>query len=95
MKVIFSRRAERDLRSIAAWISDDRPNAAHKVLLGLNVACAALATHPYAYQLVEDREAEGVRRAPFSRYLILYQVEADHISIVRILDGARDVPSLL
>ena len=95
MKVIFSKQAEGDLRAIAAWISADRPNAARKVLRGLQIACAALATRPYAYQLVENREAEGVRRTPFSRYVILYQVEGEQISIIRILDGARDIPSLL
>ncbi len=95
MKVIFSELAAKDLRAIAAWISSDRPIAARKVMRGLQIACAALARRPRAYQFAGDREAEGVRRAPFSRYLILYRVEADHISIVRILDGARDVPSLL
>ena len=95
MKVAFSRLAASDLRAIASWIFGDRPNAAGKVIRGLQIACAALALKPYAYQLVKGREADGVRRAPFSRYLILYRVEAEQISIVRILDGARDAPSLL
>jgi plasmid stabilization system protein ParE len=95
MKVIFSELAARDLRAIAAWISGDRPIAARKVVRGLQIACGALAKRPYAYQFADDRQAEGVRRAPFSRYLILYRVEAEHISIVRILDGARDVSSQL
>lgn len=53
-----------------------------------------LAEQPYAYQFAEGRENEGVRRAPYSRYLVLYRVEESHISIVRILDGARDVSGL-
>lgn len=88
--MIFSERARRDLREIAAWISKDRPLAAQKIAVGLRVACAMLAKQPYAYQFAEGREDKGVRRAPYSRYLVLYRVEADHISIVRILDGARD-----
>lgn len=95
MKVTFSKLAASDLRAIASWISNDRPNAAGKVVRGLQIACARLALRPYAYQLVKGREADRVRRAPFSRYLILYRVEAEQISIVRILDGARDIPSLL
>ncbi|WP_454760369.1 type II toxin-antitoxin system RelE/ParE family toxin [Caulobacter segnis] len=95
MKVIFSERARRDLRAIAAWISKDRPLAAQKVVLGLRVACAMLAKQPHAYQFVEGRENEGVRRAPYSRYLVLYRAEASHISVVRILDGARDITNLL
>lgn len=94
MKVILSERARRDLRTIAAWISKDRPIAAKKITLGLRVACAMLAEQPYAYQFAEGRENEGVRRAPYSRYLVLYRVEESHISIVRILDGARDVSGL-
>lgn len=95
MKVVFSKLAERDLRAIAAWISNDRPNAAYKVVRGLQIACTALPLRPHAYQFTEGREAEGIRRAPFSRYLILYRVDAEQISIVRILDGARDILSPL
>lgn len=95
MKVIFSERARRDLRAIAAWISKDRPLAAQKIAVGLRVACAMLAKQPYAYQFAEGREDKGVRRAPYSRYLVLYRAEASHISVVRILDGARDITNLL
>ncbi len=94
MKVIFSSLAAGDLRAIAAGISRDRPVAALKVVRGLRIACAALAIRPHAYPFAKDRQAEGVRRAPFSRYLIFYRADAEQVSIVRILDGARDIPSL-
>ena len=95
MKVIFSERADRDLHAIAVWISGDRPNAARKVIRALQAKCATLAKQPFVYQFAEGREADGVRRAPCSRYLILYRVEVDRISIVRILDGAQDITDLL
>ncbi|NQE65377.1 type II toxin-antitoxin system RelE/ParE family toxin [Caulobacter sp. RHG1] len=94
MKVIFSEQADRDLHAIAVWISGDRPNAARKVIRALQAKCATLGKQPYVYQFVEGREADGVRRAPCSRYLILYRVEVDRISIVRILDGAQDITDL-
>jgi toxin ParE1/3/4 len=95
MKVRFSPQAGRDLKAIAAWVSKDRPNAARKLVRELRVASLALANHPHAYAFVEGREAAGIRRVPQGRYVICYSIEADVIAILRILDGARDVPSLL
>ena len=95
MKVVFSKLAVRDLQAIGAWISADRPNAARKLIHGLQATCAALAKRPHAYQLVEGREGDGMRRAPYTRYVIYYREEEGQIQIVRILDGARDIASLL
>jgi len=95
MKVRVSPQAGRDLRAIATWVSKDRPNAARKLVRELRAASSALADHPHAYAFVEGREEAGIRRVPQGRYVICYSVEANTIAILRILDGARDIPSVL
>lgn len=95
MKVRVSPQAGRDLRAIAAWVSKNRPNAARKLVRELKAASLALADHPYAHGFTEGREEAGLRRLPLGRYVICYSIEADVIAILRILDGARDIPSLL
>ncbi|WP_367272047.1 type II toxin-antitoxin system RelE/ParE family toxin [uncultured Caulobacter sp.] len=95
MRTRFTAVALRDLKAIADWIAADRPNAARKIVGGLREACEALADRPYAFARLDGYEARGVRRAPYSRYVICYRVEEHDVLILRVFDGARDIPSLL
>jgi len=95
MKTRFTALALSDLKAIAYWVAADRPNTARKLIQGLRAASMGLSKQPYAYTFVEGREDKGVRRAPYSRYLICYRVDEDEVLVLRILDGARDIPSLL
>ena len=54
-----------------------------------------LADSPLAFPLVPRHEHKGVRRRVFRGYLIFYRVEADAISVVRILHGAQDYEAVL
>ena len=95
MKTRFTALALNDLKAIARWVATDRPNAARKLIKGLRATSMGIAKQPYAYTFVEGREDKGVRRAPYSRYLICYRVDEDGVLVLRILDGARDILSLL
>ena len=95
MKVRFSPQAGRDLKAIASWVSKDRPNAVRKLIRDLKAASLTLADHPHAHGFIEGREASGVRRLPLGRYMICYVVEAEVVAILRIIDGARDISSLI
>lgn len=95
MKTRFTALALNDLKEIAHWVAADRPNAAQKLIKGLRAASMDIAKQPYAYEFVEGREHKGVRRAPYSRYLICYRMDENAVLVLRILDGACDIPSLL
>lgn len=95
MKVHFSPRSLQDLRVIAKWIAAERPNAARKVIRNLRATCLSLADRPYAYEFLAGREGDGIRRVPHGRYIVCYLVDGKALAILRILDSARDIPSLL
>jgi toxin ParE1/3/4 len=45
--------------------------------------------------LYPDREASGVRKKFYRRYLIFYRVEDNRVIIIHIVNGTRDHESLL
>jgi plasmid stabilization system protein ParE len=94
MKVRFSPRSARDFHAITNWIAAERSNAARKVVRNLRAACLSLANRPYAYEFLAGRQADAIRRAPHSLYIICYRIEEEDVIILHILDGARDAPSL-
>ena len=91
--------ADADIDTASAYLRTHDPQAASRLLAALERAFRELARHPgagsprYAHVL----PAEGLRMWPVagSAYLIFYLERTDHIDIVRVLHGARDIPVLL
>jgi len=91
--------ADADIDTASAYLRRHDPEAASRLLAALERAFRELARHPgagsprYAHVL----PAEGLRMWPVagSAYLIFYLERPDHIDIVRVLHGARDIPVLL
>jgi toxin ParE1/3/4 len=91
--------ADADIDTASAYLRTHDPHAASRLLAALERAFRELARHPgagsprYAHVL----PAEGLRMWPVagSAYLIFHLERADHIDIVRVLHGARDIPVLL
>ena len=86
--------AEDDLIDIWLYIAHDDPSAADRTLDDIEDKCLLLADQP---GLGPERPdiAFGLRYFPVRRYLILYREISDGVEIVRVLHGARDVPTLL
>ncbi|WP_298331765.1 type II toxin-antitoxin system RelE/ParE family toxin [Asticcacaulis sp.] len=89
MKVILSPRALSDLMDIAGYIAADNPRRAVSFTDEIEVRCRKLGDMPSA-GLLFDEEA-GVRRVTHARYNIYYRINTDHVRILRILHGARQV----
>jgi toxin ParE1/3/4 len=93
----WSRRARRELLDAADWIADDNPEAADRLIDTAQRAAALIAARP----------GVGVRRpklAPeiyrfFSLrgfpYIIVYSTADRPPRIVRVVHGARDLPTVL
>lgn len=93
-KVTHSKRARRDLLTIWAYIAEDSPNAADKLLDTLNEKCALLGENSELGQARPDITPE-MRYFPVKKYLILYRKTAKGIEVVRFLHGARDLGGAL
>ena len=90
----FTPRALRDLRSIWTWVADDAGEVrADRLIDSLAVATDQLVDLPQL-GTVRPQYGEGVRCVVVRPYLIFYRKEASGVTIVRIIDGRRDLETL-
>ena len=103
MKFSLTEDAEKDIFDIVAYIAQDSPKAAREFFDELTATCNRLAEMPEMAQRVPKyiRETAPIlsdcRRWPIKRfpnYLIFYKPEKDHILILRVVNGKRDLPIL-
>jgi toxin ParE1/3/4 len=98
-EVVLTEDAERDLEDIYTYIAihDSRRNAEHVLDRLLEIAeslasAPALGTTPKELRAVGDQE---YRQIFFKPYRLIYRVVGKQAVIYVILDGRRDVQSLL
>ena len=86
--------AEENLIEIWIYIAQDNPRAADRVLDDIEQRFHALADNPLMGRLRPDIAPE-FRYFAVGNYLILYRTVEDGIQIVRVIHGARDLPTIL
>jgi toxin ParE1/3/4 len=92
MKVRFTRPAQRDLAEIHAFVSQESPAIASRLVARLIERSRKLADSPFEGR--ETDEPNGrVIVAPRLRYLIFYTVAADEIHITHIRHTSRRRPT--
>lgn len=90
----LSRRAQRDLQTIADFIKRDNPSAALRWVNYLEKQCQKLADMPHIGRLREDL-AKSLRSFPVARYVIFYKKHKQGILIIRVLHSARDIKAIV
>lgn len=86
MEVIFARSAIADLLHIRAYIGHFNPAAATRIADRLRTAALGLAHFPNRGK----RRHDGARElTTISPYVIVYDVEPERVSILRIWHGAQ------
>jgi toxin ParE1/3/4 len=86
----------RDLDKYANHITKDDPDAGRRLIDAAEQACAALALHPEMGHEEAFRKRAGIRSwrvKGFENYLIFYQITSDTVDILRLIHGARDLPT--
>lgn len=86
--------AEEDLIDIWLCIAHNDLRTADRVLDGIEEKLLLLADQPGLGPARPDI-APDLRYFPIRRYLILYRQITDGIEMVRVVHGARDVPTLM
>jgi len=91
--------ADADLAEVLTWLEERNPSAALSVLEAIDSTMQLLAGHPqlgvHPEYLPEERFA-SVRVhvvTKYPNYLIFYRPLGDGIHVLRILHGARDLPT--
>ncbi len=90
--------ATSDLFEIWNFINPDNPDAANRVQEAVLRACDFLASSPLAGRVREDLTSLPLRLwvvQPYPMYLVVYDPGKNPLQIIRILHGARNLPSLL
>lgn len=93
-RLVFTPLAEGDLLEILEYIAEHRPLTATKVVERIRHVCGKLCQFPEMGQL-RPEFAASLRSIPVQRWVIFYRVVGDSVEVHRVLDGARDLDSLL
>jgi toxin ParE1/3/4 len=82
-----------DLTEIALRIAEENPTAADRWIDSIDEKCQMLAR---ASEIGRKRPdlAVDLRSFPVGKYVIFYRPVSDGVQIIRVLHGARDIPSL-
>jgi toxin ParE1/3/4 len=98
-EVLLTRGAEQDLESIHDYIAEfDGVGNAHDVLDHLMKVVEALAQFPERGSYPKELLALGIkeyRQSSFKPYRVIYRVVGNQVVIVLIVDGRRDMQSVL
>lgn len=90
MRLCLSPAAEQDLESIGDHIARDSPTRALSFVRSLRQQCRRIADHPLAFRLRPEL-GERVRVSVSGRYLICFEADAQAVTVLRVLHGARNL----
>ena len=89
MIVRITAEAEADLESIGDYIAKDNPPRALTFVRELRASCLGLSDFPERFALVPRYADQGIRHRVHGRYAIFYRVEAEGVTVLHVLHGAR------
>jgi addiction module RelE/StbE family toxin len=96
MRLVYSPRALADLKTIGSYISRDDVDAAARVITEIRNSCRLLLENPHLGHVRSDLTSRPVRFWPVRRtYLVVYEVGAERLLILRIFHGSQDISSWL
>lgn len=87
--LIWSVEARADLHGIEAYITARSPENARRVIERIRDASEALVDFPYAYRVVPEFQDSQRREAFVHEYRLMYRVEHEAITILRVVHGRR------
>ena len=93
-RLVFTKLADTDLDEILDYIAENRPLTAVAVVARIREKCKLLASHPLIGQLRPEFPG-SIRSFPIERWVIFYRLVGEILEIQRIIDGARDMDSLI
>ena len=98
--IVITPKASQDLDDLFDYIAQNNPDAALRFFDAARQSIATLAQTPSigSLYLVNNPRLVGLRKwgvRSFEKYLIFYLISEDLLTVVRIIHGSRDIPTLL
>jgi toxin ParE1/3/4 len=90
MKIFVSRKANGDLLQIYSYLVQRNANAAEALVRRIDRKFDELSRFPFIGR-ARSSLGPGVRSTVVGTHVIFYTVESDLITIVRVIDGRRDI----
>ena len=95
MKIEWSVRSRTDLQELKNYIGLDSPHYARRFIARIITSVEKLTDFPDVGRKVpEAEEREDVRELIFQGYRIIYLHQADHVYIVTVIHGSRDLSGM-
>jgi toxin ParE1/3/4 len=93
MRLTITPRAESDLEGIADYIAEDNPRRALSFIKELRGQCVRIAQNPPGYRLRPEL-GDDIRSCAHGKYVIFFTDSYEAVTIICVLHGARDLPSV-
>ena len=94
MKLLITPLAALDLEEIGDYIAQDNPIRAASFLAELRAHCEKICRNPEGYRRRPEL-SDGLRSCAHGNYVIFFESAAEQVTIVRVLQGSRDIPEVL
>jgi toxin ParE1/3/4 len=95
LRIVWSSDANRDLAQIWNYLAQEASVArADDQVRKIEAACRVLSEWPLAGQS-RDAIIPGLRAVVAAPYVVFYRVSSPAVQIIRVLDGRRDVDTIL
>ena len=95
MKIEWSARSRTDLKELKNYIGHDSPYYARRFIARIITSVEKLADFPdIGREVPEAGERENVRELIFQGYRIIYLHQPDHVYIVTVIHGSRDLSGM-
>jgi toxin ParE1/3/4 len=95
MKVTVTDPARLDLQDLGDYIANNSPRRAASFVRQLQRAAQGIGRRPKAWPFADGLETLGIRRRVHGNYLIFFTIDADSVTILRVLHDARDFTRIL
>jgi len=97
--VLLSEDAERDIEDIFRYVArEDSPEKAERLLMALEESCLGLSSLPGQGNVPKELEPLGMtefREVHFRPYRVIYRIVGREVIVYGVLDGRRDMQTLL
>jgi toxin ParE1/3/4 len=91
LPIVWAADAEDDLAEIISFVGQRNPFAAEKLWGLLHDSVLPLSDHPYLYR--KSERVPGTREiVAHPNYIVVYQVKADSIDVLRVLHSRQQYP---
>ncbi|MBF0305732.1 MAG: type II toxin-antitoxin system RelE/ParE family toxin [Alphaproteobacteria bacterium] len=98
-EVLLSWDAERDIEDIALYVArNDAVEKAERLVAALEETCLGLSEFPERGNVPKELESLGMtefREAHYKPYRVVYRIMGRQVIVYCVLDGRRDMQSLL